>query len=249
MKKLITNILILFVLSSSIGVCDEQSHTKSRASHKKGHTQHAPRRLKTKPIESEDAWTATLESNIYQGTVYLNPYIGYSGFNGWDISISSYNIPTHGGGAQNFEYDTYIGISKTFSVLEDTDIMIGSQNGTTLFSNPGRRWHSMSFANIRQDITDNIMVYVGPYYANAALTTAGNQVGVMTGTELKVIPNKFHITGDYISGHQSVSGGIINLQYFPHPKVQLYVGIIIPEKNSGNEFAGIVGFSLNTKEF
>lgn len=208
---------------------------------------HAPKRLRVTPnLVTEDAWTVNLESNTYQGTVYLSPMIDYSGKNGWDISIATYNIPVQGGGAQNFEYDTYLGLSKTFQVNNKTQVLVGTQDGTTLLASP-REWHQFHFANVRYDVFSALNIYVGPYYANQQLTTTVNQVGFMTGMQLKVIPNKIHIQADYVSGHQNVSGAVVNLQWFVVPKFQLYMGIIVPETNSGNEFAGIFGFNWSTK--
>ena len=236
------------ILSISTPVfCDDSGHA---VGHTRGHKAvHAPKRLKTKPnLVSEDSWNSALESNVYQGTTYLSPSISYSGANGWDIGVATYNIPVQGGGAQNFEFDTYLGISKTFELNKQTLLVIGTQNGTTLLANSDRRWHSLSYSHLRRDIFSNLNIYVGPYYANANLTSSVNQVGFMTGFELKILPNKIHLTGDYISGHQNVSGAVVDVQYFITPKVQMYIGIVIPETNSGNEFAGVFGFNVSTKD-
>ena len=210
---------------------------------------HTPKRLKITPnLELEDAWSFNLELNVYRDVSYLNTGIDYSGFSGWDFNITTYSIPISGNGSQLSEYDTYLGISKTFDITEDMSISFGSQNGTTLLANSNRHWHNLTYCNITYQIIPTMNAYVGPYYANANLTYSGNQVGVITGMEWKVIQDKFHITGDYVSGHQSVSGATINFQYIIIPNLQLYVGIIVPETNSGNEFAGVVGFNVSTKD-
>lgn len=127
-------------------------------------------------------------------------------------------------------------------------LLFGSQNGTTVLSTSIRKWYNIDFVNIRQElIEDRLNVYVGPYYANANLTGSVNQVGFMTGVEVKVIPKLITITGDYYSGHQNVSGAVVNIQYNILNNFQTYIGITVPEKNSGKEFSGVVGFNLSTK--
>jgi hypothetical protein len=237
----IISVCILIIIPLNCIYADNTTHTH--------HAPHAPKRLRVIPnLVQEEAWTINLESNVYQGTVYLSPQIEYSAKNGWDFSVASYNIPVQGSGAQNFEYDTYFGISKTFQFNKDVQFLIGTQNGSTILAKP-HEWHQFHFANIRYDVFSPFTVYIGPYYSNQQLTTTVNQVGFMTGFQLKIVPNIFHITGDYVSGHQNVSGAVINLQWFVFPKFQLYTGIIVPETNSNNEFAGIVGFNLLTKDF
>lgn len=82
MKKIV---IVILLIISTITFCDTSA---------RGRTSRAPKHLKTTPnLETENAWSSTLESNIYQETTYLNLEIDYSGFNGWDFSIALYNIP------------------------------------------------------------------------------------------------------------------------------------------------------------
>jgi hypothetical protein len=54
---------------------------------------------------------------------------------------------------------------------------------------------------------------------------------------------------DYTSGHQAVSGAAVNMLWTVTSRCQLYMGVYVPEQNSDNEFAGIIGFNLSTKNF
>lgn len=238
-------VAILLASVSLAAVGEDFTHSVSGHSRHKGH--HAPKHLDNHPnLMSEDAWMFGVESNVYADTTYIGPSISYSGYNGWDVSIASYNIPVHGGGAQNYEYDTYFGVTKTFKLTRTTNVIVGTQNGSTLFSQV-RQWHNMEFVDTRQDITKWLTLHAGPYYANKSLTAVANKVGVMTGFEVKILPDKVHLRGDYMSGHTAVSGAEINLQWYIVPTVQPYIGVIVPEANSGNEFAGVVGFNISTK--
>lgn len=240
MKKILSTGLLL--LSTTV-LCEDFGHTTG-GSH---HGPHPPKKLNTRPnIANEDAWSYNAETNIYNGTMYLSQGVTYSAANGWDIGIAAYNTPLYGGGAQNYENDGYLSIAKTFELDKKTLVIVGTQDGTTLVTDT-HEWHAFHFANIRRDITPWLSTYVGPYYANASLTTTYNQVGFMTGFVAKIIPGVLHIQGDYVSGHQNVSGAVVNIQWYIKPAVQLYTGVIVPESNSGNEFAGIIGFNVSTK--
>ena len=205
---------------------------------------HPIKKLDTTPNNSDvDVWGFTLESNTYRGTVYLSPVLDFSSKNGWDIQIASYNIPVYGGGAQNYEWDSYINISKTFDINAQFKALLGTQNGTTLFSTQ-RQFHNVEYA--LPISTANI--HAGPYWANKALTTTTDVLAYTVGFGVELIKNKLAVQGDYFSGSNSVSGAIVNVFYQVRPKVQVYFGVGVPEADSGNEFYGTVGFSLFSKE-
>ncbi len=240
-------IFVCFGASMNSSVAGRDGSHKSAHNTTHGGRQHPPIKINTTANPDDTGvFTTTLESNIYQGSTYLTPSANYSNTNGWDFSLSSNNIPVYGGGAQNFEYDTYVGISKSFNLTDDTILTLGSQNGTTLFSNT-RHLHHMDYFNIRQEITSFLSIYVGSYYANSQLTTTVNQLGVNTGIELSILPNKLTLTGDYISGHQNISGAVVKMNWNVLPTLQLYTGVGVPETKSGNEFYGIVGISVPFK--
>jgi hypothetical protein len=104
-----------------------------------------------------------------------------------------------------------------------------------------------TYLDTRYDVAPWLLLHGGTYIANAALTGTSRQVGFITGTEITFIPNKLALQMDYLSGHQSLSGATVNMLVNILPQWQMYMGVSVPEKNSGNEFAGIIGFNLSTK--
>lgn len=194
---------------------------------------------------NEDIWTVTLESNTYQDTGYLSPIIDFSSKKGWDIQLASYNIPMYGGGADNYEWDTYVNLSQTFVITPSISALIGSQNGTTLLSQQ-RQLHHVDYGLLIYQPLDAINLHGGPYWANKSLTTTTNVVGYTAGFGIDILPNKLAIQGDYFSGQNNLSGGIFNVLYRVIPYLQFYMGVGIPASNSGNEFFGIAGFNLFT---
>lgn len=202
----------------------------------------------TPNIRNEDVWTFTLESNTYQQTVYLNPVLDFSSRTGWDIQIASYNIPVYGGGAQNYEWDSYINLSKTFNISTQFKAIVGTQNGTTAFSST-RQHHNADYGLMIYQPIPTVNFHAGPYWANKALTVTTDYLGYTAGFSFEPIKNTLTVQGDYFSGSNNVSGAIVNVFYRFLPKVQVYVGVGVPETDSGNEFYGTVGFSLASKSF
>lgn len=52
---------------------------------------------------------------------------------------------------------------------------------------------------------------------------------------------------DYLSGHHALSGATANMLVNITSRLQMYLGVAVPERDTGNEFAGIVGFNWSNK--
>ena len=231
-KQSLIIIFCLFVLSFNFNVYA-----------KGGGKGHHFRKLDTTPRDSESGTIAvTVESNIYQGTTYLSPVVDFSLNGGWNIQVASYNIPVRGGGAQNFEWDSYINVSKTFNISEKIKAIFGTQNGTTALTQT-HRWHNSDYALLLYQFTPTSNIHGGPYFANKSLSATTNVIGYTAGFSFEAARN-ITIQGDYFSGSNNMSGAVLNVLYRLNKKTQAYVGIGIPETNSGNEFYGIIGVVL-----
>ena len=205
------------------------------------------KRLKINPVtDKEDVWTANTETDVYRTGTFENIVVGYSAINGWDFSLSLINTQILGSNKQ-FQGDTFFNIAKTFDINYDLSIVAGSQNGVALVNLQPQLWYDYTYLDNQYDVTPWLLIHGGPYLANAALTGTSRQVGFMTGTEITFIQNKLSLQMDYISGHQSLSGATVNLLLNMTSRCQIYMGVSVPEQNSGNEFAGIIGFNLSTK--
>jgi hypothetical protein len=236
MKPLLTLALLLCCLAA---------HAKGKAKIK----------IDTTPNPTENVWTITNELNYYhdtaqqmQDTLYNNVTIDYSAQNGWDIQLASYNIPLTGGGAQNYQTDTYLNVSKTFNITHDFQAIIGSQNGTTIphSLNP-RQLHNADYSLVVYQPDAQLNLHVGPYWVNKALATTTDVLGYTGGFSIEVIPKLLIFQGDYFSGHNNLSGAVVNAWVRIHPQAQVYFGVGVPEHNSGNEFYGTLGFSVANK--
>ncbi len=153
-----------------------------------------------------------------------------------EIQLATYNCPLSGGGAQNFECDTYINLSQTFRIVDSLTGNISSQNGTVF----GKyvKWHSISSTGLEYT-HKNISIRIGAYFVNKALSLTANYVGYTTGISYN-FNDDIHVVADYASGSNNMSGATVNLWY-----KQVYFGVGVPEAHSGNEFFGIIGFKYN----
>lgn len=190
-----------------------------------------------------DSVTLTTEANIYYGTLYLNTSLAYSDASGWDISLSSQNIPLSGGGAQNFQEDTYFNLSRTFHFAEGHATTFGTQTGYQFYQQPIGKIHLFDFIDHEYTVFPFMKLHAGGFWVNSALSTLTEYVGAMTG--IKLMYADWMIQADYFGGHTNVSGGVFNLNYYWLNNLATYIGVGVPERNSGNEFYGIIGFSLS----
>jgi len=194
----------------------------------------------TPDMEEQKGLMLTAESNIYQGTVYANTFIEYLTANRWDVGLYVFNMTLYGGGAQNFEYDAYVSITKWLDISDRWKVALGTQNGTTLFSST-RSWHDFSFVQNVVKVNDYLSAGVGIFYVNRALATINQPIGAMFGFDVNFIPRKLWAELDFVSGNTNISGSVVNLFWKPTRHIDLYTGIQVPATGSGNEFAGNVG--------
>lgn len=195
----------------------------------------------TPDMEEQEGLSLTGEANIYQATSYGNAFLEYHTNSRWDIGLYAFNLTIDGGSADNFEYDTYISLTKWFDVSPAWKLALGTQNGTTLLSST-HSWHSFSFLQNTYRLNDYVNLSAGLYYANRAISVASQPLGAMVGIDLNFMPGVLWAELDFLSGSSNLSGSVVNLFWQAIPKLELYAGIQVPASESGNEFAGNIGF-------
>ncbi|MFZ2169880.1 MAG: hypothetical protein WAW61_09630 [Methylococcaceae bacterium] len=239
-------VIVLTVASlsySRIGYSANSQHKMKE----KAKTHRQQKRLKINPVtDNETAWTATAETNVYRAGTFENLAIGYSARHGWDFSVTLLNTQISGSN-NRFIADTFFNLAKEFDINEDFAIFVGSQNGLAFVNTQPQLWNNFTFMDNRYDVMPSLLVHGGPYLANAAITGTSRQVGFIAGTEITFIENKLSLQMDYLSGHHALSGATVNMLLNITAQVQVYLGVSVPEQNSGNEFAGIIGFNFSTK--
>lgn len=197
--------------------------------------------VRTNTFESSNPISYGLEYDVYNGSSYINPSISYTTTDRIDIFLQSQNIPINDGGAQSLLGDTYFGASKFFKLSNHNAIIIGSQLGYSVVD--FNKLHSFSYGDFKWRPIDWFIVHGGVYDVNSALSQTNHYVGGLAGLELNFPKMKY--TLDYYGGHSNVSGAVFMMTDKHINNFRPYIGVGIPEKNSGNEFYGILGFTLS----
>ncbi len=124
---------LLFAVTSflygSMPPLAQAGKTKSPKSHKKS----TLNKVDTTPnLQDTNVFTLTSEANQYQNALYENFDIDFSSTGGWDIQLSTYNVPVYRDSniAQPYQADTFINVSKTFKINPSLGVVVGSQNET-----------------------------------------------------------------------------------------------------------------------
>lgn len=207
------------------------------------------------------------DSYTFENTEYVSPSLIYS-YKGWDVGLADQNTVINGsGGAQNFQNDLYINVAHTVkykdilyrisndwaNMLSFVSTTIGTQDGTVVpFKNSvapnqinSKTLHEYYFVDTDFEfIKDRLTVHLGPYWANAALTTTTSYFGYETGIELFLLPKHLKFNFDWGSGQSNVSGGTAQLTYIHNKHFELFGGMGIAAHNSGNYNYALCGFNV-----
>lgn len=185
------------------------------------------------------------ELNIYRDTLYLNNSLQYYS-NSWNFGIQSNNVRLDGAQMQNFENDSYVNASYKFSLPYDFGLEAGGQIGTNMNEHT-QRLHIYNFVDVSRSFFDGqITIHGGGFYVNDTLALKHQPFNLEAGVEIKA--GQFITTLDYSSGSNNMSGTSAIVYYKATNYLRPYVGVLVPETNSGNEFAGVVGFTLSLSE-
>jgi hypothetical protein len=224
-------LLVLFLLFPFVCFSKGEHHTQHRI------------RVGTN-LEEELGFSGTMELNIYRSSLYSNYFIEYKNENDFEAGLYFNNIPlveNYYGYSPTYVYDSYIGISKYFSITKDLKVGFGTQSGTQLRSGVSN-FLNFDYAGFEYELTDRITIGAGPYFANASLSTVGNKIGASVDVSIKLIKSVLWIESSWYSGSTNISGSVVNLVWKPIKSLGIYCGTQVPATNSGNEFAGNIGF-------
>jgi len=235
-KRILFVSLLLYLILFTNAIAQEKGKEK------------IPKRINVDNVEEDSLGLNIInEFNVYRNVIYLNSIVQYNTKDLWSFGLQLLNIPLRNNGAQNYEYDGYLTLTKSIKLSENDVLSIGTQVGTTLLSQPPTQIHNFSFVDNQYEVNDTFNFHIAAFYVNDALATIHQPFGIIAGFEYKVFPKKFHIQGDWYSGNSNVSGSVVNFNYYVLDNFQCYIGINVPAHNSGNEFAGNLGFNLRLK--
>jgi hypothetical protein len=96
---------------------------------------------------------------------------------------------------------------------------------------------------VDNDNDDDVPVprfWFGGYYANHAYGGPGASAAFMLGTEIPLIPAKFHFMADYYTGRNDLAVGVIGFVYFTDFRWQVSLGGQLPAPHSGNNYGAVL---------
>ena len=83
-------------------------------------------------------------------------------------------------------------------------------------------------------------LYAGAYFANGTYRgRRGDPFGFMVGYDIPVVPDRFHLVGDYISGRSGISVAVLGGMVQVSERWNLSLGAQIPSPHSGNFYGGV----------
>lgn len=195
--------------------------------------------------DQEGAWVANAETNIYRSGTFENVTFGYSAKNDWDVNLSLLNVQIAGSNL-SFQGEPFLNTTKTYQLNSGLELALGTLNGFTPGTAGPVQWLYFHFIDFQYTPFEGIELHGGPYLANKAITGTSRQIGLQTGIEIDLLADRLALNMDYISGEHALAGANVNLTVNLTPLFQVYLGVLVPEANSGNEFAGIVGFNFSS---
>ena len=209
-----------------------------------------PHRIRVTPDhDNVTGFQNTAEINIYQGATYENVFLEWESIDGLTIGAYFNNIPLRVGSGyrQSYVDDSYLGVSKWWGERGGVRFGLASQLGTQLGDSTSQNFFAITMAHVQFTPIKNFTVSAGPWWANNATTLVGNYTGATVTLGWK-ISDDVRIEGNWYSGRTNLSGAVVNAFWSVNPHLETYIGIQVPATNSGNEFAGIMGFSTHLIE-
>jgi len=148
--------------------------------------------------ENEAGLLFTEEPNISRNALDNNTFLDYQTADSWDFGVYMLNMPVVPG-SDNYDWDSYVSITKFFLPTPDLTMGLGTQNGTTVFSSQ-HNYHNFDFAKAAYQFDETFTASSGVFYVNNALSGTSQNVGFMVGFDIHLIPDRFWIEMDYQSG-------------------------------------------------
>jgi hypothetical protein len=161
------------------------------------------------------------------------------------VGLNAFNVPMIGSASSSNgqQYDTFLNLTKFF-YLDDWILGVGTQNGTS-FGGRNKQFHNFDFAQATYEWGEWLKISAGTYFINNALSASSQNVGALVGLDIEFIERVLWTEMDWLSGNNNMSGAVVNQFWKPRDLVVLYAGVQIPASQSGNHFAGIIGFGLD----
>ena len=123
-------------------------------------------------------------------------------------------------------------LQKQFVLSEHLDLNVGTQAGTNISRFQERRvFHHFSYGLATYHVGPGRRIIGGAYATNRNFVGPGNDLGVMLGYEWK-LTDKWYLMGDWLSGRNDASAGVIGAMFWPGKNVQFCAGALLPNPST-----------------
>ena len=162
--------------------------------------------------------------------------------NNFEIGVNLFNVHFHPTLRNSQNPSFLFNLQKGFNLGESHKISIGTQMGlTTPWYTSTVKMSSFSYINTAIDLKKFGKYYLGGYYADHAYSGRSNSLGFMAGAEYELSPNKVHLIGDLLTGHNSISAAVLGAVVYLPGKWHISMGAQLPVPHShGRNGYGIV---------
>lgn len=126
-------------------------------------------------------------------------------------------------------------VQKQFVLHERLALNLGTQAGTNLTAvNSRREFNHFTYGLANISFGPGRKILAGGYATNRAYVGEGNHQGVLLGYEWK-LTEKWYLMGDWISGRNSQSVGVIGAMFWPFKHVQFCAGLLVPNPRTDKQ--------------
>lgn len=179
--------------------------------------------------------------NVLPSEGVSNTTIDYGLGNGWSAGLSLYNVKAYSNNGAQPIPDLMFNIEKVVDITPRWHIGMGAQTGVnpTEVNQVNALKNFSYFQNVYIAPNEAGKYYLGYYFANDGFSERGNNNGFMLGMEIPIIKHHLNLMGDYLSGENASSVGVLGLVWYAPSNLQISIGVQIPSPNSQNDF-GVV---------
>jgi hypothetical protein len=135
---------------------------------------------------------------------------------------------------------------KQWTLSESIRASLGTQNGFNMFADPERTYYAFfHYGLFVWSPRKHTNIVAGTYHGSRSYLGNGNDTGFMLGFEYP-LSERFLLMGDFISGRNQESVGVLGFNWYATPRFQICLGGILPSPGSRNEGGVVLEINLLT---
>lgn len=174
--------------------------------------------------------------NLTKGSGESNTTLTYGILKRWEAGINFNNVKLYPKTYSEYSKTGYPGmlLNTQYLFYSTTSFMYTSGLVSGLVTQDGTAT-AYFYNNIKYSSPkNNCKLVAGVYYAHIRNTEPRNQIGIQAGLDLTLVPDKFNLTADCISGKTSLSLLVVGFTYHVTQHIMLSGGMQAPMPHAPN---------------